>query len=274
MLARAGDDSLELRLERQDVDSASRVVWRRALPALASPNLRLDARSTRWILRGRQSEGQHDRLATFSGAIDGTDVRQASVPADTLRGQVVFSYRDGTALLVGASPTIVGALYGRSMIATYVAALRGDALTWTLWRLERDGSRVVKSLRGYPTCAASAEDDVAVCAEQGRRSTRVWRIDRDTFTDLGVLSRRFDRATASQGGTVVASSYSGRAIAIVDAARRRGVRTSLPAGEYSYVREISATNDAVLAVLGTAQGQQLAVYRLAAGTPRGRSAAR
>ena len=138
----------------------------------------------------------------------------------------------------------------------------GGALTWTLWRFERDGSHAVQRLRGYPTCAASTEDDVAVCVEQGRRSTRVWRVVRDTVVDLGALPRRYDRAAASQGGTVVASSYSGRAIAIVDAARRRGIRTSLPAGDYSYVRELSAANDVVLAVLGTAQGLELAVYRL------------
>jgi len=100
----------------------------------------------------------------------------------------------------------------------------------------------------------------------------VWRIVRDTVVDLGTLSRRYDRATASQGGTVVASSYSGRAIAIIDAARRRGTRTSLPVGDYSYVRELSAANDVVLAVLGTAQGLHLAVYRLETGAPVGRIA--
>ena len=262
VLARSGDDSLELRLERLDADSATRVAWRRVLPTLAVPRLRLDAHGSRWILSGQQREGQRYRLATLSGAIDGTDVRQADVPVDTLRGQSVFSYRDGATLVVGASPSNLGALSGRSVVASYLAALRGDALTWTLWRFERDGSHAVQRLRGYPTCAASTEDDVAVCVEQGRRSTRVWRIVRDTVVDLGTLSRRYDRATASQGGTVVASSYSGRAIAIVDPARRSGTRTSLPVGDYSYVRELSGANDVVLAVLGTPQGLQLAVYRL------------
>ena len=274
VLARAGDDSLELRLERQDADSATRVVWRRALPGLPDAQLMLDAHGTRWIVRGRQSEGGRHRLATFSGAIDGSDVRQATVPADTLRGQTVFSFRDGATLVVGASPSNFGALYGRSMIVSYLAALRGNMLTWTLWRLERDGSRVVMRMRGYPTCAASAEEDVAVCAEQGRRSTRVWRIERDAVTDLGQLSRRFDRATTSPGGTVVASSYTGRTIAIVDAARRRGIRTTLPGDDHTYVREVSAADDVVMAVLATAHGQQLAVYRLSADAPAGRIARR
>ena len=272
VLARAGDDSLELRLERQDADSATRVVWRRALPVLAGPHLRLESRGTRWIVSGHQRDGQRHRFATVSGAIDGTDLRHVAVPADSLRGQPVFSFRDGATLVVGASPNDLGASYGRSMIASYIAVLRGSALTWTLWRLERDGIRTVKRLRGYPSCAASTEDDVAVCVEQGRRATRVWRIERDTVADLGALSRRYDRATASPGGTVVASSYSGRAIAIVDAERRRGMRTTLPVGDYSYVREISATNDMVMAVLVTAQGLHLALYRPETTAPVGRIA--
>ncbi|HKP14991.1 MAG TPA: M48 family metallopeptidase, partial [Gemmatimonadaceae bacterium] len=270
VLARSGD-SLELRLERQDADSATRVAWRRAMPTLADPRLRLDARGSRWILSGHQRDGQRHRLATLSGAIDGTDVRQSALPADTLRGQPVFSFSDGATLVIGTSPSALGSLSGRSFITSYLAMLRGDALRWTLWRFDREGSSAVKTLRGYPTCAASTEDDVAVCVEQGRRSTRVWRIARDTFVDLGILSRRYERATASQGGAVVASSYNGRAIAIVDAARQRGIRTSLPAGDYSYVREISAANDAVLAVLGTPQGGlRLAVYRLETDAPAAR----
>jgi hypothetical protein len=274
VLDRAGDDSLELRLERHDADSTRRIVWRRVLSALVGPHLRLDARGTRWIVSGHQQNGQQHRLATVSGAIDGTDVREVAVPADTVRGQAVFSFRDGATLVVGASPRNLGALYGRSIVASYIAALRGDALTWTLWRLERGGSRAVSSLRGYPTCAASSEDDVAVCVEQGRRTTRVWRVARDSLVDLGTLSRRYDRATAGQGGTVVASSYSGGAIAVVDAARRRGIRTSLPAGDHSYVREISGANHVVVAVLGTAQGLCLALYRVEATSPVGQIATR
>jgi len=43
---------------------------------------------------------------------------------------------------------------------------------------------------------------------------------------------------------------------------RRGVRTSLPAGDYTYVREISATDTTVLAVLATEKGMRLGVYRV------------
>jgi len=261
VLARAAGDSLEVRLEREFADSASRVVWRRALPAMAGAQLRLDTHRTRWLVYGRRRDGRHLPLTTVSGAVDGTDVRQTEIPADTLRGQVVHTYGDGASLVLGTSPRLAD-YTRRSVVASYVSALRGNAIDWTLWRFDRTGSRAVMSLRGYPTCAASADDAAAICVEQRPRETHLWRVERDAFEDLGPLSHRYDRATASQGGTVVASSYRGNAIAIVDAMRRRGVRTSLPAGDYTYVREISATDDTVLALLATEQGMRLVVYRV------------
>jgi hypothetical protein len=274
VLARVAGDSLELRLERADADSASRVVWRRTLPALVDAHLQLDAHRARWVVRGRLADRAHPRLATVSGAIDGADVRQADVPADSLRGQVVYSYGDGASLVIGMTPRRADDFTRGSVVATYLSVLRGNALTWTLWRFEQGGSRAVKQLHGYPTCASSMEDDVAICVEQGRGATHVWRVARDSLADLGSLARRYDRATASQGGTVVASSYQGNAIAIVDATRRRGVRTTLPTGEHSYVREVSATDSTVLALLGSAQGLRLVVYRLTPSAAAGRIATR
>jgi len=260
VLARVAD-SLEVRLERHDADSASRVAWRRTLPSLAGAQLRLDAKRTRWLVHGRRIDEEGHHLATISGAVDGTDVRQVEVPMDTLRGQVLFSYDDGAALVLGASPRLGTNFAGRSLVATYLAALRGTAITWTLWRFDRDGSRVVTSVHGYPTCAASA-DDAAICVEQGMRSTRLWRVERNAAVDLGNLALRYDRATASDGGTVVASSYRGHAIAVVDAIRRRGVRTALPTSDYSYVREIRASDSTVVALLSSDKGMKLVVYRL------------
>jgi Zn-dependent protease with chaperone function len=262
VLARTGD-SLEVRLERNDADSASRIAWRRPLPALAGAQLRLDARRTRWLVHGLRSAEDGHRLATISGAVDGTDVREMEVPMDTLRGQVVFASGDGTALVLGASPRLATDFARRSVIATYFAALRGDAISWTLWRFDRAGSRAVKSLNGYPTCAAAEDSAAAICVEQGRRATRLWRVERDAFVDLGTLAHRYDRATASDGGTVVASSYRGHAIAIVDATHRRGVRTALPASDFSWVREVSAPDDStVIALLSAERGMKVAVYRV------------
>jgi hypothetical protein len=225
-------------------------------------------------VRGRRTDESHLRLARVSGAIDGADVRQADVPADSLRGQVVYSYGDGASLVVGMTPRHTEEFTRGSVVATYLSVLRGTALTWTLWRFEQNGSRMVKKLSGYPTCAPSAEDDVAICVEQGRGGTHLWRVERDALADLGSLSRRYDHATTSQDGTVVASSYQGNAIAIVDAMHKRGVRTTLPKGEYAYVREVSATDSTVLALLGSAQGLRLAVYRLSATTTTGAIAQR
>jgi len=263
VLAATAGDSVELRLERLDVDSASRVVWRRALPPLADAHLRLEAHGSRWIVRGRRSDDGGHRLVTLSGGVAGGEMHRAEVPADSLRGQVVFSYRDGASLVIGVALRDGEALRGRSIVATYLAALRGSAMDWTIWRYDRAGSRALMRLRGYTTCAGVADDDVAVCVEQRRRATHLWRVPRDgAAVDLGGLQGRYDRAVAGTMGHVVASSYRGGAIAIVDVAHRRGVRTSLPTGDDTYLREISATDAAVLALLGTPHGMRLAVYRL------------
>jgi Zn-dependent protease with chaperone function len=269
VLDRPSDDSLEIRLERHDSDSASRVVWRRALPALTGPRIQLDRGGTRWLVTGRSSEGRGRRFVTIGGTADGTDVRRIDVPADTMYGHAVHAYADGSMLVVSNAGPVFVPSTRRSVLRTYLAALRADGTSWTISRYERDGVRTLAKLRGYPTCTGTHDDDVAVCVERGRRATHVWSVARSgTVVDLGALSRRFDRATASPSGHVVASSYGGRSIAIVDVPRRRGVRASLPVGDYSYLREVQASDGRVAAVLGEEQGLRIAVYRLDPATAR------
>ena len=262
VLDRLEGDSLELRLERHDADSASRIVWRRTLPALSGPRIQLGRGGTRWLVSGRSIEGRRRRFVTIGGAADGTDVRRTDVPADTLYSHAVHAYGDGAMLVVSSVGSPYVPTTQRSVLRTYLSALRGDGIGWTISRHERDGVRPLAQLRGYPTCTGTLDDD-AVCVEQGRRATRVWSVARNgAIVDLGALSRRYDRAVASPSGHVVASSYNGRSIAIMDVPRRRGVRASLPAGDYSYLREVHATDGRVAAVLGSEQGMRIAVYRL------------
>ena len=61
---------------------------------------------------------------------------------------------------------------------------------------------------------------------------------------------------------MVASCYRGHAIAVVYSMRRSRVRTAMPANDYSYVREISASDSTVVALLSTEKGMRLAVYRI------------
>ena len=124
---------------------------------------------------------------------------------------------------------------------------------------------MVAKLRGYAQCFGGVEEDVAVCLDQGARGTRIWSVARaGQVVDVGALSRRYERATASRSGQVVASSYRDRSVAIVDVARRRGVRAVLPEGEYSFASEMSAASDLVVAVLTGREGARLAVYRVEA----------
>ena len=263
VLDRLNDESLELRLERADADSESRVVWRDTLPALAEPRIQLDVAGGRWLVSGRLTERRVRRFVTIGGSVDGTDVQRADVPADTLYGRPVHAYGDGATLVVAQAPRSMPPAAQRSVMSSYLWALRGDAIGWTLSRYERDGSQTLTRLRGYPTCASTLGDDVAVCVEQSRRGTHLWSVARrGAVVDLGRLSRRYDRASATPSGHVVASTYGGRALAIIDVERRHGVRTSLPSGDFSYLGEVSATDARVVAVLGGTQGTRIAVYRL------------
>jgi Zn-dependent protease with chaperone function len=264
VLDRMDDDSLELRLERHDADSTSRVVWRDTLPAISEPRIQLDVPHGRWIVSGRLTERRLRRFVTIGGAMDGTDVQRIEVPADTLYGSPVHAYRDGATLVVRQAPrSDLLAPQPRSVVRTYLMALRGDMISWTLSRYERDGSHALARLRGFPTCASTPNDDVAACVEQRRRGTHLWSVARQgAVVDLGKLSSRYERASATPNGHVVASTYTGRSLAIIDVARRRGVRTSLPSGDYSHLSEASATDARVVAVLVGEQGARIAVYRL------------
>jgi hypothetical protein len=265
VLDRLNDDSLELRLEHYDADSAARVVWRDTLPALSEPSIQIGGARGQWLVSGRLTQARQRRYVTFGGAMDGSGVQRVEVPADTLYGRPVHSYHDGATLVVAqdARRALLGTQ--RSVVRTYLAAFRGDLIGWTLSRYERDGGHALVRLRGYPTCASTAQDDVAVCVEQRRRGTHLWSVARGgAAVDLGRVSSRYERAKATPGGHVVASTYGGRSVAIIDVVGRRGVRTSLPSEDFSYLSEISATDARVVAVLGGEQGSRIVVYRLVA----------
>jgi hypothetical protein len=263
VLDRLGDDSLELRLERQDADSASRVVWRRALPAMAAPNLQLRARGARWIVSGQRS-GEHRRtFVTIGGATDGSGVQLSEVPGDTLFGQTLYSFGDGTTLAATVIPPRGAGGAPPSMLRTYLAAMSGNGIRWTISRYDRGGGRAVASARGYPSCAGTPDGELAVCVDQWRRATHVQSITRaGDLVDLGSLSNRYERASATPSGHVVASSIRGRSVAVVDVARRRGIRTSLPDGDNDFLRELTATDSGIVAVLSGSGGMHIAVYRL------------
>lgn len=274
VLAQTGD-SVELRLERVEADSAQRVAWRRSLGRLSVPAIRVLDGGARWQVSGRLGGfGQGAALVTLDGALDGADVRRTEVPADSLRGQTVFTYRDGSTLVLAISRDALTDLRLRSTLWSMLAAMRGGGVAWSVWRHDRAGSHLVTRLRGYVRCSSGSEDDVAVCVDLGRRGAHVLSIAATgRVTDLGVLSRSDQRTTASRGGQVVVSSYRDRSLAVVDVARRRGVRAVLPGGDFTFTRDASATANEVAVVQTGPGGSRLIVYRLEAVADRDRRSA-
>ncbi|MBW8768630.1 MAG: M48 family metalloprotease [Gemmatimonadetes bacterium] len=267
VLATVGD-SLELRLENVHADSTQRVVWRRSFETLYAPALRLVDGGTRWQVSGMRLNGRAaGTLVTLDGAVGpnpaDTGVARTEFAADTLHGQSVFTYRDGSRLVMTLARNPIGAMRGRSMLWSTLAAMRGTNMTWQLSRRDRDGSHPVTSLHGYVRCWAATEDDVAVCADQSVRGVHVVSIARDgRFADLGMLSRRYQRASASPQGLLVASSYMDRSLAVIDVVPRKGVRITLPPATDGRTRDATASGDAVAILLSGEEGSRLLVYRL------------
>jgi hypothetical protein len=260
----ATGDSLELRMEGVYADSASRILWRRSFAALYTPTLRLLDGGTRWQVSGiKRDTGTQGSLVTLDGALDGADSRRTEVDADTLHGQSVFTYRDGSRLVMSLARNPVLATRRRSVLWTTLVALRGINITWQLSRHDRGGVHPLTSLHGAVRCWPAAEDDIALCVDQGVRGVHVLSIARNgSIIDLGMLSHRYQRASASPQGQLVASSYTDRSLAIIDVARRRALRITLPETSDSFTRDATATSNAVAVILSGNGGPRLMVYRL------------
>ena len=267
-LATTGD-SLELRLERLRPDSARHdLVWRRAFARLYAPTLRLLDGGTRWQVSGmRLGEQRIGTLVTLDGAVHDTaasaDVRRIELSPDTLRGQPVFTFHDGSRLVMSLARNPMLVMRHRSTLWTTLAALRGMNVTWQLWRQDGDGSHLLTTLHGAVRCWPSTDEDVAACVDQGVRGVHVLSIARSgSVVDLGMLSRSYQRATASAQGQLVASSYSDHSLAVIDVVRKRGRRVVLPTGSDTVIGDAAATRDALAILLSGEGGPRLVVYRL------------
>ena len=259
-------DSLELRLEDLNADGANRIVWRQPFGALYAPTLRLFDGGARWQVSGmRVGERGISALVTLDGAVDGrgADLHGTELAADQPHGQSVFTYRDGSRLILTLGRNPMLAMGGRSVLWTTLVALRGINMSWQLSRRDRDGVHPLATLHGPVRCWPATEDDVAVCADQSVRGVHVMSVAHSgQAVDLGMLSRGYQRATASPQGQLVASSYADHSLAVIDAAHRRGLRIALPPSSGSITRDATATGDAVALVLSGEGGPRLVVYRL------------
>ena len=149
------------------------------------------------------------------------------------------------------------------MLWTTLSALRGFNVTWQLTRQDNAGTHLVTSLHGAVRCWPATEEDIAICVEQSVRGVHVLSIARSgAVVDLGMLSRRYQRASASPQGQLVASSYADRSLAVIDVVRKRGLRIELPTGSGAVTRDATATDDALAVALSGEGGPRLVVYRL------------
>jgi hypothetical protein len=204
-------------------------------------------------------------LITLDGAVDrrGADLHHTELTAAQLPGQSVFTYRDGSRLVLTLGRNPMLAMSGRSVLWTTLVALRGINMSWQLSRQDRDGVHPLATLHGPVRCWPATEDDVAVCADQSVRGVHVMSVAHSgQAVDLGMLSRRYQRATASPQGQLVASSYADHSLAVIDVVHRRGLHIVLPPSNASIIRDATATGDAVAVLLAEEGRPRLVVYRL------------
>jgi len=259
-------DSLELWLEDVNADQDNRIVWRLPLGALYAPTLRLLDGGKQWQVSGmRVGERGVSALVTLDGAVDGrvADLHHTELTADQLPGQSVFTYRDGSRLVLTLGRNPMLAMGNRSVLWSTLVALRGINMSWQLSRQDHDGVHPLATLHGPVRCWPATEDDVAVCADQSVRGVHVMSVAHSgQAVDLGMLARRYQRATASPQGQLVASSYADHSLAVIDVVHRRGLRIVLPPSNASIIRDATATGDAVAVLLSEKGRPRLVVYRL------------
>ncbi|MEO6526538.1 MAG: M48 family metallopeptidase [Gemmatimonadaceae bacterium] len=266
VLAGAGFDSLELRLIRFDDDSGQMVAWRRLLPTMLEPRLRVRRDEASWRVMGRRESSGHVRLVSMRGALTDADsqlpvVQSEELPLDTVRGETVFWFADGAALMNGPSQA-PPERDSMSALAALAFALDIDATRWTLWRYDGAGEHEVGSVRGAVSCASGGGDD-AVCVDEMPTGAQVWRVSRKgSLSSLATMPRRFRTVNPLAAGQLVATSRADRSLAVVDVATRRGLAAALPRDDVGRVRATGIAPGGVVALLSGREGTRVVRYRL------------
>jgi hypothetical protein len=206
---------LEVRLER--ADEARAPLWRDTLALDVAQTFSVDAARGTWTVIGYDDE--FEELHVFLGTVDRAGHGAVRWPSDSVRGVGMIAFEDGTLIVPTVEPLVVSAI---PLMYFGIQPLR-----WTLWRVASDGRRRVGTIPGYPTCGPSQADSVAFCIVRDRDRTSLWSITaRGAVTLLAMLPAGYGPVSFGAGHRIAAMPRTG-ALLIIDAAARRGIRTSL-----------------------------------------------
>jgi hypothetical protein len=253
-MADSTGDSLELVVTPLAGDSAT--AWRRALPAIAAPLLRVDRATGRWTIVGHDMEASE--MVVVRGALDDTPIVVERNSYELLGGRPLHAWPDGTVISATVEVTL-GA--GRVALAT----LGVLPYEWTISRTRAGKREPIGVVPGVPDCMA-AGSTVLHCVVTGTHGTSLWRIDDGgVLTLLGALPREFDLWRVGGENRVIAAERGGGKIAIVEAASERGTMLTLPDtpdGYHSFMMD-AATAPGMVAALTTEDGRsEITVYRV------------
>jgi Zn-dependent protease with chaperone function len=260
--ARASEDSLELSVERAEGrDSVSS--WRRTIRAYAAPALVLDRATGTWRVTGHDVRA--GALVTSVGRIGSDSVKRTRASVGVLDGRPLYTYRDGTSLIV--------ALHESSYGVRQMLAMRGYVpFGWDVWHVVNGERRNVGPLPGMPECGG--RDEMLLCVAHGRTATTLWRVGASgsaTRASPGALPSELDVWDIGTDGRVAASSRDGGTLAILDAGLKRGTRITLsdgvqlqgaPSGSVSYVVDVAIAPTVAATLVVRDKKSEVRLYRV------------
>ena len=253
-LRQLGDsDSLELIIMGLGADSAP--TWRRPLPSIVAPLLRVDRATSRWTIVGHDTDASE--TVVVRGGLDSAPPSVERSSYELLGGRPLHAWSDGS--ILSAMVEVRGGA-GRMVLAS-VGALPFE---WTISRTQDGRREPIGAVPGAPEC--TADGSVVHCVATGLKGATLWRIDGDgTLTPLGALPRDFDLWRVGGAHHVVAAERGSGNIALIDAAAARGTILSVPpsaAGEHGFMMD-AATAPGLLAALTTEDGRsEVTLYRV------------
>jgi Zn-dependent protease with chaperone function len=227
-------DSLELRAERVG-NNREVVLWRQHIAGAVGAELLIDRARSRWIVVGRD-EGDSS-FVVESGPLDGSRPRLMRTRrpvdelvtgtddiADAAMSRPVTAFADGGAIWT----TLSQARRTGGEMAPMLLAFAGG-MRWELRGTDAAGEHFLTDAEGFPSCAPEVESAGALCVEHSPTVSRVWRAaSARSITRIATLPPVYDLVHTDGGDLVAGAERFGQRAVVVDVARRRGTRLTIP----------------------------------------------
>lgn len=262
----AAGDSLEVRTERLGSDK-QKVLWRERIAAVASAELLIDRAKGRWIVVGRAESDSSFVVET--GRLDGgAPQRTRAERSETSHvGEIVShpvaAFADG-----GAIWTTLAQPRGAGETTTLMLLAFTGSARWELRGIDDTGEHLLLDAEGFPACAPELDAAGALCVERSASASRIWRAASPrSMTRIAALPPAYDLVHADAPDRVAAAERFGQRAIVVDVARRRGFRVTIPGTGavqrgVRWAADIAARGDYLLVLSTSREGALVTRYAI------------